>query len=87
MFLVESPRSSGLSLAVEHCALWWSIVQGPPAKRTIISPKKMYHTGQFKSAALSTGPKQSKEVGQTLWRLCVRNYSAQWPGTSPTAMG
>lgn len=72
---------------MEHCALWWGIVQGPPAKGTIISPKKKHHTGQFKSAALSIGPKQSKEVGQILWRLCVRNYSAQWPGTSPAAVG
>lgn len=72
---------------MEHCALWWGVVQGPPAEGTITAPKKKHHTGQFKSAALSIGPKQSKEVGQILWRLCVRNCSAQWLGTSPAAVG
>lgn len=70
-------------------------MQGPPAKDTIISPKKKHHTGHFKNAALNAGPNQSKEAGQVLWRLCeyVRthvhvymcagNYSEQWLGTYP----
>lgn len=41
---------------MEHCALWWGVVQGPPAEGTITAPKKKHHTGQFKSAALSIGP-------------------------------